>query len=131
MRVTIYDKDDTIVGVMDTESIIDIEANTPIGGRFVEGGFLLPLNTTIQKFLTKLSNVNKIKITQLDNTFDCSEDSQNRMIRAIFAAEHNNETSIQWRMLDNTIKQIPISDFKSILSKAVIETSKIILEYQK
>lgn len=60
--------------------------------------------------------------------FDGDETSQDRLIRAILIADITGQTSTNWKLANNTVVEVTLSELKEALTLAGQEMSRIWLE---
>lgn len=70
---------------------------------------------------------NLVVTTSLSNTFDANEPSRNNMLSAITASEVLGLTSSSWKLADNSIAIIDISELKEALALSIKRAGDIIL----
>jgi hypothetical protein len=74
----------------------------------------------------KERNVSRILVTSsLGNVFDGDELSQDRMIRAINIAKIDGDSSTYWKLADNTIVLVTLTELEEAVSLAGREMSLI------
>lgn len=76
----------------------------------------------------KQCRVNEIKVAINTKVFDGDELSQERMLRAINAAEILQQDSVLWKLSDNSVAEVSIAELKEAFRIAVQEMSNIWLE---
>ena len=69
--------------------------------------------------------VAKIKVTVNGKTFDGDETSQGRIARAVAAAESAGITTYQWKLADNSVAEVSLSELKQALALAFQTQSEL------
>ena len=64
------------------------------------------------------TTVAAIKVTVNGNTFDGDEVAQGRIARAVAAAESAGITTYQWKLADNSVAEVSLSELKQVLALA-------------
>lgn len=76
--------------------------------------------------LDRNNAVSNIKVkTSIGNTFDGDEVSQGRIARTIVAMQSADTQSIKWKLADNTITDVAISELVEVLNLSVAEQTKL------
>ena len=65
--------------------------------------------------------------TQSGNTFDGNETARNNMLSAIMAAEIIGETESQWKLADNTVETVTLTELKEALTLSIQRVGEIVL----
>jgi hypothetical protein len=98
------------------------------GGVFYEADAIEIQNAADAQKAIKKFLLDNLKITTATgNTFDANESSRNNMMSALMAAEVMNETSANWKLADNTIALVTVSEMKEALALAIAATGEIVL----
>ena len=66
-----------------------------------------------------------IKVTVNGNVFDGDEVAQGRMARAVAAAESAGITTYQWKLADNSVAEVSLSELKQALALAFQAQSEL------
>ena len=75
----------------------------------------------------RLSNI--IVTTPNGNEFDGNETARNNMVSAILSAELVGKTEDEWKLADNSIKLIQLSELKEALALSIQEVGNIVKDY--
>ena len=79
----------------------------------------------------KLHRLNSIIVTTTNNnTFDGNESARNNMISAIIAEESLNNAEYIWKLADNTLKVISLTELKEALALSIQEVGNIVRSYK-
>ena len=65
--------------------------------------------------------------TQSGNTFDGNETARNNMLSAIMAADIIGQTESQWKLADNTVETITLTELKEALTLSIQRVGEIVL----
>lgn len=77
----------------------------------------------------KEEKIRDLKVTTASGlVFDAGETSQARMANAILSVQLKNESTVEWKMADNTKLQITVDDLIEAFTLATDKLSSILLE---
>ena len=74
---------------------------------------------------TRDAAVAKIKVTVNGKVFDGDEVAQGRIARAVAAAESAGITTYQWKLADNSVAEVSLSELKQALTMAFQAQSEL------
>ena len=135
VRIIIKDSSGNAKGLYSGNSLNELLASVHDGDTYEEVGadYVLPdidmsADVHYSKYVAKkakLDAVAAIVVQVGDNIFDGDEISQERMLRAVQIADVTGETTTMWKLADNSIVEVSLSELKEALTLAGKEMSKI------
>ena len=75
----------------------------------------------------KTQTLNTIVVTVNDKTFDGNEVARANMMSAIMSAEIIGQTESPWKLADNTVEIVTISELKQALALSIQEVGRIVM----
>lgn len=82
---------------------------------------------TIQKKAEKVEQLSTLVVTTSQgNTFDGNETARLNMVSAIQSAELLGQISSNWKLADNTVKEISLNELKEALALSIQKVGKIV-----
>lgn len=78
--------------------------------------------------LKKENELNNIKVTTTaGNEFDGNETARNNMVSAVLASDITGITTNNWKLADNSIKEVSVDEIKEALTLSIKRAGEIIL----
>jgi len=82
---------------------------------------------TLQKKAKKVEQLNTLVVTTSQgNTFDGNETARLNMVSAIQSAELLGQISNNWKLADNTVKEISLNELKEALALSIQKVGEIV-----
>lgn len=135
VKILIKDRLGNIKGLYSGNSLDELLASVHDGDTYeeVDADYVLPdvdmsedvHYTSYSVKRAKLDAVAAIVVQVGNKAFDGDEVSQGRMLRAIQIADVTGETTTMWKLADNSVAEVTLSELKEALTLAGKEMSRI------